>query len=607
MRRERAIIKNNKESVLMKRLLVIVLALTFVFAFAVSAMAAQAPGSANGTNYGTSGTPTGNPVGGTIDAQTTQASSAYSGGVTSPNGNLLPGPTANSPNKPYLGVGNVDNLGTSVARIHSGFTSNTNACAACHATHTAVGNDLLQWTNSQQACEACHDGSLGVTTYNVLDGKIANTGAYTKAGRFYTGTDVDSKSMHNVGAGLQLSAAPGGLGSYAGTSAITTAGTGAAASTSQTLNLTANMTGTNGWGSEFECVSCHTPHGAGGNSRILNPDLNGSALYYTNQALVAVPADGANTYAAIIPATGVIKTRSATDTLTQPSPDAGDWAMMLTAPYPKGVTVYYNGTTAATMVMAASQLVDQTKYMLTEKNGRTEIVFGGTPSNPTVNFYAGLKVKMTINNYLTSSESVTYNKGFNDFCGACHTDYNTSKYYSTGGTNTWATQKTDKTGAVITAYYWLDKEGKAPLKVASHAVDFQTGVFNQAFRHTVGMDTGSYAEREAYGMKFETVTAYKSTAADGTGINSTPVTVRLMSCITCHVSHGTDSGYWASEKADPKYTDIGQFNGSEVFDATNTTGNNRGSELKRMPNMATCETCHRKGLGQLGHDEGYGF
>ena len=30
-------------------------------------------------------------------------------------------------------------------RIHSNYAKNTDACASCHATHTAVGDSLLQW------------------------------------------------------------------------------------------------------------------------------------------------------------------------------------------------------------------------------------------------------------------------------------------------------------------------------------------------------------------------------------------------------------------------------------------------------------------------------
>ena len=35
-------------------------------------------------------------------------------------------------------------------RIHSNYTKNTDACASCHTTHTAVGNSLLQWYSNYE-------------------------------------------------------------------------------------------------------------------------------------------------------------------------------------------------------------------------------------------------------------------------------------------------------------------------------------------------------------------------------------------------------------------------------------------------------------------------
>ncbi|GAV25924.1 doubled CXXCH domain protein, partial [Carboxydothermus islandicus] len=59
-------------------------------------------------------------------------------------------------------------------RIHSNYSKNTDACAACHATHTAVGGSLLQWGSVYDTCMACHDGTIS-TTYDVERGVIGTT------------------------------------------------------------------------------------------------------------------------------------------------------------------------------------------------------------------------------------------------------------------------------------------------------------------------------------------------------------------------------------------------------------------------------------------------
>ncbi|HWJ02102.1 MAG TPA: cytochrome c3 family protein, partial [Verrucomicrobiae bacterium] len=145
-----------------------------------------------------------------------------------------------SPTAPDLGPGYV----TGTTRIHSNYQQNTNACAACHAIHTAVGEMLLQWKDDQATCDACHDGTLGDKTYDVYDGTIGapTTGMQTWGGAFQE-TAIGapgSASMHNVGEALAIGAAPGG-------------------------DFANRAVDTSKWSAEFTCTSCHDPHGTGGN------------------------------------------------------------------------------------------------------------------------------------------------------------------------------------------------------------------------------------------------------------------------------------------------------------------------------------------------------
>lgn len=516
MRLERAIEKHfvkKRESKKVKKIpLIGALAMTVVLAFAMSASAAQPL--VNGVYQ-----PTANP-----------------------NQNLTTGPsTAPAVSVPMNADGSVTK---DVTRIHSSYTKNTNACAACHATHTAVGASLLQWNGETTTCMACHDGTAGVATYDVAGGHIGASTAITNGGVFPTGTQT-SVSQHDVfGNIMQLKAAPGGN---------TTAQSGS-------------------WMNDFSCASCHSPHDNGGNFRLLNPDVNGFATNHTvtKQQLTADP-DNAGGYA--------LKVQYNTVNSTNPF-----YAYLLQGPYPIKLTVY----DASGNTLTAGQ-----DYTFKVVNDHTSI----TPTTNQTLYVSGdvaLKVKGNIKNYLSTSESVQYVSGFNDFCGACHVDYNTSMYSDTNGV-VGPTQKT-------TDYY--DNYGNQ-IKVASHAVDQPTGVYTQAYRHTVGFDAGANGHGGLpAGLQFEERTYKTSTGAT--------ISTKIMSCMTCHVAHGTDDAWWqAYGQKTYNGTAYNAFGAlpkvgaapAEVFDASRTDGvNNRGSNLKRLPNMGACEACHDKADGAAGYN-----
>ncbi|MBU8914730.1 hypothetical protein BGM25_01560 [Bacillus sp. FJAT-29953] len=115
---------------------------------------------------------------------------------------------------------------------HGFYQNNTNSCAACHQTHTAAqGEALLFKDGVYSTCSACHDGTTGA--YNAFATSSAET---TKeiAGTFNISTDsAHNGSLHQSDGSITVSAAPGG-------------------GKSQAV-----------WGGEFNCASCHAPHGAG--------------------------------------------------------------------------------------------------------------------------------------------------------------------------------------------------------------------------------------------------------------------------------------------------------------------------------------------------------
>jgi predicted CXXCH cytochrome family protein len=142
----------------------------------------------------------------------------------------------------------VDNHGKEGAqRTHGEYQNNTNSCASCHQTHTASAKSLLFKDGVYSTCTACHDGTLGF--YNVF----GNGDKASSAGTF-GGTHEGNMSVHLADGAVKMKAAPGG-----------------------------NPNGTGTWDKEFNCASCHSPHGSY-SDRLLH--------YNPNNMAASTPAEG---------------------------------------------------------------------------------------------------------------------------------------------------------------------------------------------------------------------------------------------------------------------------------------------------------------------------
>lgn len=393
-------------------------------------------------------------------------------------------------------------------KIHGSYSKTSDACASCHSPHQAVGAGyLLKFQDVSSTCMGCHDGTV-TTTYNVVAG--THNGSVPNNGGLFgitgaTRTSVPGLSKHVVTAGLSTSMAPGG-------------------------NPGSSATDSNGvWGTEFDCVACHTPHGDGGNARALNPNVNGIAVQ-NGKALAA--------------AGGELLTTK--DNLTY---QASKTVWLSGHSYP--VVVYVNG------------VVVTTGFTVDSVNGR--IVFATAQTSPVkAAYYAGLVVKMDIVGEMTATETVKYQSGINQFCGACHTDYN----------------NVGKTGATGTG------TGSAP--------SYLLGEYSQAYRHSVGYTRTATAADPLFndpnslnasypGLVFE-----KSASKNG-------VLQATVNCLTCHYAHGTSDAFIEANLA----RQLGPVN---VFNGNNATGSKllqtydtqRSSALKRLPNMGVCQACHNK-------------
>ncbi|MBO8170171.1 MAG: cytochrome C [Thermoanaerobacteraceae bacterium] len=375
-------------------------------------------------------------------------------------------------------------------RIHSNYSKDTDACASCHATHTAVGKSLLQWSSTYDTCLACHDGTV-TTTYDVVAGKTP-AGKPAPGGMFGTGKE-NFLSTHKVNGAVTTATAPGG----------------------STIPVQVERNGKSeviAWGVDFGCQSCHSPHGLGGNARLLHPDPNGAA---TRKAAPS----------------GYVPTKiDAVTVAVYPSNSTTEMPYRFLNSYPYTITLWDSSG-------------NEIQGSISNKNGYTLITVEDANSVSKVYGTPAITVQMKVYDYLGAGEKITYVRGINEFCGACHTDYDTTK-------------------------------------VGKPSRD-SNGIYSKAYRHKVG--TSWY--QEVPGLQFEK------------GIDNNNIKI---TCLTCHVAHGTSQEYWKHTLANntlPEYQIPGWSEMAEA-DFQEIAGS---SALKRMPNMGTCESCHDKSSANKGY------
>ncbi len=151
-------------------------------------------------------------------------------------------------------------------KIHGAYQNNTNSCASCHQTHTANDNNLLFKDGVYSTCSACHDGTTGA--YNYFNATSSST-PNSISGTFDVSADVAHGSLHQADGTLQIKAAPGGNSNPS----------------SDVKSVSANT-----WGQDFDCASCHAPHGAGSadeNNLNVDPLGWGGIQYYAEGATKA--------------------------------------------------------------------------------------------------------------------------------------------------------------------------------------------------------------------------------------------------------------------------------------------------------------------------------
>lgn len=446
-------------------------------------------------------------------------------------------------------------------RIHSNYTRDTDTCASCHSTHTAVGENLLQWYTVYDTCMACHDGTVA-STYNVVEGTIANTGMPTYGGAFGLG-DEQSLSRHNVRGGVRNAMAPGGT-----VTAVTY------------HNYEGEENENISWQVDFSCDSCHEPHGSGGNARLLNPDPNGAARrnwiggQFVNDDRVGLTRDVTD-WTRIVVDDGSVSGIKTVKYVVYPYRKAeGNSIIRDTQQKPLTWLTgypYFDPETHYTKITDSvySDGIPFEKFTVDNSNGYTYIIFSKNLNNPKeneyvpedddpnvkMNFIASVRVTMDIKNYLQWNEKINLGTGMNYFCAGCHQDYNTAT-------------------AAFFVYDSLTYSN--PLKLSS-------GVHSQSVRHQMGMNWNG--ENETVGNATYNVSKLRF-EEDPWGRSEYN---QIVNCLTCHFAHGTSTDYWQK-----LFGPDGVLKEQEIYVYTNESliEEAGSSSLKRLPNNELCITCH---------------
>jgi predicted CXXCH cytochrome family protein len=466
-------------------------------------------------------------------------------------------------------------------KTHTSYQNNTNSCASCHQVHTAKGDQLLFADGVYQTCTACHDGTLGF--YNVFtDGSLSANSAKTNGAGTFGGTH--GSSMHLANDTVKISAAPGGN----------------PANQTDADKTDDKVKGTM-WGENFNCASCHAPHGSY-SDRLLQYNPNGigaipaskGGLQLENVSVVTtLPAMTTAEEKAAAPAVVLYRTKDANGKVT-------------VAQYNKGASSYTKST--APWLYGYDSRTDGLSYWSRLVKGVTEVK-GDNPATKEVvetDFVTGYTA--TIAAYGSTS--------------GVYFDYDQAQAYSTSAAGATALEsatagwiarpvvvqmaQTGEYNTTVQSAFWSG----APLAQFGGKTEQQL----KDLGYTVGTDTDKtvknvgvmmskfcaachtdYLQGNSEGKKSHFGDENSATAAYRHSTNSDSYT-----CVRCHYGHGTDA-YIMKDALGRTIADLTDATIMATYNETVKTeaealsymqDNNASSALKKFTNMSVCWACH---------------
>jgi predicted CXXCH cytochrome family protein len=447
---------------------------------------------------------------------------------------------------------------TGTHRTHGEYQNNTNSCASCHQTHTGASKSLLFKDGVYNTCTACHDGTLGF--YNVFEHSNAGT---------FGGTTEGNMSIHLADGSVQAKAAPGG-------------------------NLSANS---GAWINEFNCASCHSPHGSY-SDRLLHYNPNGMGLAVKTEGGIGVknakvydwpvPAANANETSILVRGTATNFGLTATDI---DGADPATTKVIYAYDLNSGGTAYVKSTKPWLYGYkhASPNKNYYTRFWVTTANTEVKAPdttlatvgdvqhYTGVVDNHDQDWNANLKIVWSKGFiYAKNGDTILDNLTKGDIGRAYTVDLDLQEIAKFGDANGVPIYQSN-----VNALYASTAGGKGvqmSTYCASCHTDYlaksgtETGTFEKAYRHTTTSD--SYT------------------------------------CVRCHYAHGTDVTVMmdAHGETAQQLVDNGTF---ATIEAANDymLDQNPSSALKRYTNMSVCWGCHTdskaeqlKNTGSFGDD-----
>jgi predicted CXXCH cytochrome family protein len=427
-------------------------------------------------------------------------------------------------------------------RTHGEYQNNTNSCASCHQTHTGASKSLLFKDGVYNTCTACHDGTLGF--YNVFEHSNAGT---------FGGTAAGNMSVHLADGSVQVKAAPGG-------------------------NLSANS---GAWINEFNCASCHSPHGSY-SDRLLHYNPNGMGL--------AVKTDGgigmknATVYNFPVPTPSVAS--NATSILVRGT--ASDFGLL---------AADIGGADPATTKVIYAYDLSGTSYVKSTKPW----LYGYSYGNPNKSYYtrfwvtaANTKVAAPDNTIKTEDDGTQHFQGVvdshdQDWNANLKIQWNKGFIYAKNGD----TILDNVTKGDVGRAYQVDLDLVEIAKFGDeNGVPIYKSKVDSLYSSTAG---GKGVKVSEYCASCHTDYLAKSGSATGTFSQAYRHTTNsdTYTCVRCHYAHGTDVTVMMDahgETAQQLVTD-GKFPTIEAANAY-MLDQNPSSALKRYTNMSVCWGCH---------------